>query len=272
MRIALATLCAMLISACSIRPGEIQAIYCYGLVGTGGQFAPVYPPSQGVLPGAVLEMQLYDGWDTKPQACIPFDTLRRGDDVNVYKDTVLLPNVHAEVSSSGNVTLGALSLNLGVAADFSRSRYVDLGFDDVARVRGMAPPIDVIIDVPLRGRVLNESIWPLDEYKDKRGPCRNKRYSLYIYKVDEVYRAGKVRYTLATDRSANAGVNASRVISNLYATTGLKWNWAENGTAIFTDRPFDPPLALGLQGTLYEINSQTGRLIRFQRFPLAAKR
>ncbi|HYK03047.1 MAG TPA: hypothetical protein VE974_14900 [Thermoanaerobaculia bacterium] len=252
----------------SQQPSRAIETYCRGVAGESETFIPVYPPQQGILPNTILELQLSRGWETPSNACIPFDVIARGSDGDLWATSALLPDFITDRRAAASGELGVAALPYGIAANASLSDTIQLGFDDVSKLRAPSAPRDIIVE--LNGvRMLDPLVYPLEKYRDKVGPDRSKRHSLFFLRVDEVYSAEKVRYTLGIESAAGAGADAANLAKSLTVTTNLDWEYT--GKTLFADRPYKPPLAVAVSGILYEISCRDGRLIRFQRFPVVAR-
>lgn len=270
-RMLFAVISVLAIACGSSRPrvNVSQALhaYCAGIA-SGGIFMAVCPPQQGILPNALLELHLSEGWRTSTSQCIPFTTIRTGDTGDVLLEEAGLPDVNADVNMSGDLDLGVASLNVGASAAGSLVRQVRLAFEDVRTMRSEHGFFDPIAITP-NGRYFDERVYPLEKYRDKRGSDKKHPYSLFFYRVERIYLTSRIKYLIARSSIGGVGGDYERLANVLTANTHLKWETSEDGA--FADRVYQKPVAIAIDGTLYEINSRDGRLIRFQRFPLVTQ-
>jgi hypothetical protein len=266
-RVAICLIALLTVSCRPLPLPQAASTYCASVVGDTELFLAVYPPRQGIAPNSVVELQLPDGWSTSARRCIPFSAVFRGDGGDIVVNEAMLAAVRITRNESGGVTLGAASLNLllgRLAAGVTAETQVDVSFDEVRQVQSKSP-LEIIVD-DSTGQTLDERIYPFVLYKGKRGPQRAKRNSLFLLRVENVYQAYRARYTLEFHGDGDLRAEVERVAQQLSVSTGLQWSAKEN--AVFADRSFTPPLAIGVEGTLHEVSSRDKRLLQFQRYPI----
>lgn len=258
-----------LCAACATVPPPPSAkTYCNELVRSeSGLFLPVYPPQQGITPNAVLELNLPKGPKTLLANCVGFTPIADGDDSGV-PDRALLPTIAVEASSDGTVDLGtAASVHIPIdviaKAHAEASRVVELSFDGVRRLKARSPR-QIITEVDGK-RILDGRICAPAEYLKRIGSGAREG-SLWFLRIDEVYLANAITWSVEV-RSTRAGeFQISRVVADVRAATGAEWKSIGRSSLVHTE-PFDPPIVIAAKGTLYEISSRDGKLLTYQRFP-----
>lgn len=235
-------------------------------------FVPVYPPQDGIKLNSLLELHLTRGWDTSFKECVPFTQRWQAPHVDTQTANAPLPAIDVEVSSDGSVDLGGsttlrLPLSWLIAGGYEIAQYARVEFENVKRHRSITTPTSMIVDSPT-GRTLDSNIYPLDDYLHRRGPDRRKKNSLWFLRVEEAYAAPTVHYAVAVKRDGRAAVGAdlAQLARELTIKTGTDWSYEAN--SLIKSVAHEPPLIIGVQGTLYEVSSLDGRLLRSQQFPL----
>ena len=271
MRISLmlaAILC--LCAACgTVPPPPSARTYCNELARSENSlFLPVYPPQQGIGPNAVLELNLPKGPKTQLARCVSFTPIADGDDTPV-SDRALLPTIAVETSAEGTIDLGAtasvhIPVDVIAKAGAQASRTVQLTFDGVRRHKARSPR-RIIADTD-DGQVLDAKVCDPAEYIKRIG-AGAREGSLWFFRVDEVYLADAITWSVEVRSARGAQAEISRVAAHVRAATGTEWKSLGRSSLVHTE-PFDPPIVIAAKGTLYEISSRDGKLLTYRRFPL----
>jgi len=229
-------------------------------------FIPVFPPEQRLEPNSVLELNLYQGWDSSMRHCVTYTKLADGTEDTTTQSQTVLPDFDSHFTNSGELNLGVASLHLpvGIVGKLNATRDVRIAFDDVRRVRS-AGELRLMIADSSQGRVLDNNVYPFDRYRDQVGPDPAKRNSIWILRADEIFVASTIEYHVTISRIGNVGLSAKQVANALSLNVGGQWSGTDD--EVIGKRTFKPPVAVGVQGMLFEISTINGRLLSYRRFP-----